>query len=142
MGFLVNRIPSRMLAEDLSQDFWLKLHTRLHLFDGSNFRAWAFQVLRNQIIDAGRKKKPSALAEALEPIAGDTLHDEREERTRALRACIKELPEPPRSTVMAWLSGRDYQTMSRADDVPMGTVASRMNRAKKQLAECVKGRLS
>jgi len=142
LTFLVNRTHNRSHAEDLSQDFWLKLHTRLHQFDGKNFRAWAFQILRRQIIDSARKKKPDAMPESVEPLTPAPIDDDREEKSRALHACINELPDPSKSLVVAWLAGQDYREMSEAQQLSAGTVASRLNRAKKQLADCVKGRMS
>lgn len=141
LAFLVSRTRNRSHAEDLSQDFWLKLHTRLNQFDGDNFRAWSFQVLRRQIIDAVRKKKPVAMPEHVEP-STTTIDDDHEEQSLALHTCVQEMTDPPKRLVVAWLAGEDYQKLAASQGIPEGTVASRLNRAKKELTECVKRRMS
>lgn len=58
-GFCMNRVANPVIAEDLSQDIFLKLIGRIETFDASrgSFSVWFWQLARNIVIDHYRAKK-------------------------------------------------------------------------------------
>src|SRR5262245_20124763 len=53
VAFLRARVPDE--ADDIHQDVWLRIMDALERFDGENFRAWAFRIARNILVDRWRK---------------------------------------------------------------------------------------
>lgn len=66
--FFMVRLGERMLAEDLTQDVFLKLLSRVETFDETrgNFLGWFWQIARNALADYYRKQKPLPLSEVME----------------------------------------------------------------------------
>ena len=73
-GFYMNRLRDRALAEDLTQEVFLKVVDRIRTFDSrkGNFSGWFWQLARNTLIDHWRSKKRKEI-----PVA--RLPEEREE---------------------------------------------------------------
>jgi RNA polymerase sigma-70 factor (ECF subfamily) len=133
-------------AEDLTQDVFLKIFKSLHTFDRrANFQTWLVSVSRNLCIDhyrSVRKERetidrdvdpgtltpasstPSALAEL-----------ERRDRAQMLRRAMDRLPGPLRQAVMLRdIQELSYQEIADRLHKPEGTVKSRINRGRTELA--------
>jgi RNA polymerase sigma-70 factor (ECF subfamily) len=139
-------------AEDLSQDIFLKLYGSLHRFDESqSFKAWMTAVGRNYLIDHYRRHRKHrrlldsgddalrAIPDKRESPVGDA---ERHERSEILRKGLASLPEVLRKAVIL----RDVQDMSYEEiatklGVPVGTVKSRINRGRAELATSLRADL-
>ncbi len=138
-------------AEDLTQDVYLRLWENLHLYrPGSSFMAWAWRVARNITIDAhrrSRREKDAAWldSQAMEQLpAGDDTHEqtERRQRLQMVAAGLRQLDEELAELVlMRDFGGMSYQEMAEALELPLGTVKSRLNRARLELATAVRRRL-
>lgn len=65
-GFAVNQLQDRTIAEDLTQDIFMKLVSRIETFDATRggFLVWFWQLARNTVIDHQRKKAPSVFSDA------------------------------------------------------------------------------
>ncbi|HPF62044.1 MAG: sigma-70 family RNA polymerase sigma factor [Gemmatimonadetes bacterium] len=130
-------------AEDLVQDTMLKALRAWGSFrPGSNARAWLVTILRNQFINTWRKRtrRPTAIDLEAIPELGDEDNPDPEgqffaslvddEVTRALDA----LPEEFRDVVLlSDLEGLPYQEVAEALEIPIGTVKSRLFRARRIL---------
>jgi RNA polymerase sigma-70 factor (ECF subfamily) len=143
--------PSTAEAEELTQEVYLRLWENLHRYNpGSNFMAWAWRVARNLLIDAHRRCRREREAAWLDPEiidhlpAADDPHAsaERRQRLRLVATGLRQLSEELSELVlMRDFAGMTYQEMAEAMDVPLGTIKSRLNRARLELATEVRRRL-
>jgi RNA polymerase sigma-70 factor (ECF subfamily) len=138
------------LAEDLAQDIFLKIFKSLDTFDRrANFQTWLISVSRNLCIDHYRsvRKEREIIdrdvdANELSPTSrdpGPIAALEQRDRVLLLRRALVELPRTLRMAVVM----RDIQEMSYQDiavtlGLPEGTVKSRINRGRTELARHVK----
>jgi RNA polymerase sigma-70 factor (ECF subfamily) len=134
------------LAEDLTQDVFLKLFKSLDTFDRrANFQTWLISVSRNLCIDHYRsvRKERESIArdvhpEDLAPIApGRSAYAELELRDRVelLRIALDTLAPTLRTAVMLRdIQELAYQEIADRLKLPEGTVKSRINRGRTELA--------
>jgi RNA polymerase sigma-70 factor (ECF subfamily) len=136
--------PSR--AEDLVQDTMLKAFRSWHQYQsGTNVRAWLLTILRNTFINDYRREKARGPTVDLSNIEEFSLFDEVGDRDpegrffsqivddEVVRA-IDGLPEEFRETlVLSDVEGLPYQEIARIIGVPVGTVKSRLFRARRAL---------
>ena len=124
------------LAEDLVQDAFLKAFRG---FRGGEPRAWLFAILRTSHLTwARRRSEPSADPEMLEAMASDADTPEaallRQGEVDAVRGAIESLPEPFRETlVLRELEELSYREIAEITSAPIGTVMSRLARARTML---------
>ena len=131
-------------AEDLVQETLLKAYKALDRFDGKYPRAWLLTILRNTNINTGRKKKPELLkdpdytfetAEHSDPETPETqvvdpLFDaELEMAFNALSDQFKAVIES------VDLRGLSYAETADRLEIPLGTVMSRLHRARNQMKQ-------
>ena len=130
-------------AEDLTQETFRLAQLRLHqLRDPQKLLSWLFSILRSCFLKARRKKLPiptDSLPEAEDP-AGTTSLDfiDREH----LQQALNQLSEEARVVLMLfYFEDMAYKDIATELDVPIGTVMSRLARAKQRLKK-VLGELS
>ena len=143
--------PSAAEAEELCQEVYFKLWENLYRYKpGSNFMAWAWRVAKNLIIDSYRRSRREREAAWLDPEiidrlpAADDPHEqtERRQRLRLIASSLRQIPEELASLVlMRDFGGLSYKEMAEATELPLGTVKSRLNRARLELATSVRRRL-
>src|SRR5689334_2928013 len=136
-------------AEDLTQDIFLKIFKSLHTFDRrANFQTWLVSVSRNLCIDHYRsvRKERETIdrdvdANELTPAApGQTAYQALEQRDRVdlLRKAMAELPPTLREAVVKRdIQELSYQEIADQLNLPEGTVKSRINRGRTELARQV-----
>jgi RNA polymerase sigma factor (sigma-70 family) len=144
---------NRTDAEDVVQDASLRAFRAIREFAGGNARAWLLSIVRNTAYSWLRKNRPTAVLtvediEAVE-LANAKPGDPNSETPEAaliaktdagqLRAAIAALPTPFRETlVLRDIEGLDYREIAEATDVPIGTVMSRLARARRRLIATLK----
>jgi len=143
--------PSAAEAEELCQEVYFKLWENLHRYkSGSNFMAWAWRVAKNLIIDSYRRARREREAAWLDPEiidhlpASDDPHEEteRRQRLRLIATSLRQISEELASLVlMRDFAGMSYKEMAEATELPLGTVKSRLNRARLELATSVRRRV-
>ena len=132
-------------AEDLSQEIFLKVFKSLDKFNrDADFSTWLSSVARNYCIDhyrAMRREKEvvveDLVAMDLAPAASGNPHRALEDRDRRsfLRRGLALLPEKLKEAVILRdLQGLSYQEMADRLRLPEGTVKSRINRGREELA--------
>jgi RNA polymerase sigma-70 factor (ECF subfamily) len=132
-------------AEDLTQEVFLKVFRSLEKFNrDADFGTWLSSVARNYCIDRYRASKrekevlvEDALAYDLAPAAFGNPHRALEERDRRglVRRGLELLPDKLREAVILRdLQGLSYQEMAVRLALPEGTVKSRINRGREELA--------
>ena len=142
--------PSAAEAEELCQEVYFKLWENLHLYKpGSNFMAWAWRGAKTLIIDSYRHSRREREAAWLDPEiinqlpATDDVHEqtERRQRLRLIATSLRQIPEELATLVlMRDFAGMSYQELAEATELPLGTVKSRLNRARLELATSVRRR--
>jgi RNA polymerase sigma-70 factor, ECF subfamily len=133
-------------AEDLTQDVFLKLYKSLDTFDRrANFQTWLISVSRNLCIDhyrAVRKERETINRdvdpEDFAPVSTDPRADtqlEQRDRVRLLRQALDKLAPTLRTAVMLRdIQELTYQEIADKLHLPEGTVKSRINRGRTELA--------
>jgi RNA polymerase sigma-70 factor (ECF subfamily) len=137
-------------AEDLTQDIFLKIFKALNTFDRrANFQTWIISISRNLCIDHYRSVRKERQTIAREVDTTD-LQPASRERTpyalaehRDLRAQLKQALETLPSTLRTAVVLRDLQELSYQEiadqlQLPEGTVKSRINRGRLELARQLK----
>jgi RNA polymerase sigma-70 factor, ECF subfamily len=134
------------LAEDLTQDIFLKLYRSLDTFDRrANFQTWLISVSRNLCIDHYRsvRKERETMNRDVDPSTLMPASKDRSayaelelrDRVQLLRAALETLPPTLRTAVlMRDIQELTYQEIADKLDVPEGTVKSRINRGRTELA--------
>src|ERR1700692_4107347 len=135
-------------AEDVVQDASLRAFRAIRSVAGGSARAWVLSIVRNTANSWLRKNRPTAVVvvEDLEAVEaaytkaadpdGETPEAALIAKTDAerLRAAIAALPTPFRETlVLRDIEGLDYREIAEATEVPIGTVMSRLARARGRL---------
>ncbi len=142
------------LAADATQEAFLSAFRGLNSYRGGSFKAWLLRTVTNACYDELRRQKRRPAAR-LEPDTGDGdemetprwLADpsmtpeqkvEAEELEHAIQHCLENLPLEFRTVVvMADIQGLDYAEVAAAVRVPLGTIKSRLARARLRLRECL-----
>ena len=137
-------------AEDLTQDIFIKLHHALSKYDfGKNFTAWFLTLAKNQLIDEYRRTKweKRQRDDFDEQIASAAAADDPEhglvgeESRRMLWRGLNHLPNDMRmALILKEIQGKTYEEVAEILGLPVGTVKSRINRGRLQLAKILKDR--
>ena len=128
--------------DDVMQDVFLRAYQGLPRFRGdASIRTWLHRITTNVCLDAIRRRRPVESLDDIDrpeaPAAGPD-PAERALTRHALSAAIDELPTEQRAiVVLVDVEDADYSTVSRLLGIPTGTVASRLNRARRRLRETV-----
>jgi RNA polymerase sigma-70 factor (ECF subfamily) len=133
-------------AEDLAQDIFLKIFKALHTFDRrANFQTWIISISRNFCIDHYRsvRKERETMARDVDPSTltpvsrerGPLSQLEQQDLKHLIRLALAELPVTLReAVVMRDLKEYSYQEIATTLGLPEGTVKSRINRGRLELA--------
>jgi RNA polymerase sigma-70 factor (ECF subfamily) len=140
-------------AEDLVQEACLRAFRFLETYRGGNSRAWFLAIVRNTYYSDRKRNRSQArnvpfdedsleegdIADAFWATGEDPVRDlEREEARRLVREALDELPEEFREVlVLRELEDLSYQDIARIVQIPLGTVMSRLSRARKLLCKGV-----
>ena len=140
-------LGSRAQAEDVAQDTFISAYRSLGRFRGGNLRSWLLRIASNQSYDhirSTRRKREQSLDESLEnpafrePASADS--PEREAESGELRAEIQRgilsLPVDQRTVlVMIDVNGLSYEEAAEATGASIGTVKSRLSRARARVRD-------
>lgn len=126
-------------ADDLVQETMLRALKNIDSFEpGTNMSAWLFTILRNLFRSEYRKRKREV--EDATGMYADSLESQPEQSTRLefeeLRAALDKLPDDQREAViLVGASGFSYEEAAAICGCAVGTIKSRVNRARNRLAE-------
>jgi RNA polymerase sigma-70 factor (ECF subfamily) len=140
-------------AEDLTQEVFLKVYRTLHLYrpESGALETWIVRVARNRFIDHYRKYKTErvrtapledhheASAYPTSPMEtpGDML-DRKEAAERVHRLLDRLPPEQREAVILRDLEELTYEEIAELTHVPVGTVKSRINRGRIELARLLR----
>lgn len=139
----LNMMGSREDAEDCAQEAMLKAFRGFSRFEGrSKFSTWLYSIATNVCLDALRARRDAVSLELMMESGFEVPDDapeayerlEASERRRLLKAALKELPPDFKAALtLVDLHGLPYQEAADALGLPLGTVKSRVSRARSQL---------
>ncbi|MGM0486419.1 MAG: RNA polymerase sigma factor [Planctomycetota bacterium] len=150
---LLHMVGSREEAEDVCQEAFVQAFVKLETFGGrSAFYTWLYRIAFNVAVSRKRRKRTDLSIDEHrertgdEPVDGGARpgdHVLREEQVRQVRAAINTLSEPYRAIlVLRDIEGCCYETIAEILDLPLGTVRSRLHRARLHLRDRLQGMLS
>lgn len=129
-------------ADDLVQAACEKALTRLDQFEvGTRLDSWMFRIVQTQWIDLARRRNTRGdpvAADDIPDIADDNAHRTVEERNHLVFVlnAMQRLPEEQRAVLMlVCVEDLNYREAAAVLDVPMGTIMSRLSRARLRLSE-------
>ncbi|RIK28909.1 MAG: RNA polymerase subunit sigma-24 [Anaerolineae bacterium] len=143
-------------AADASQEAFISAFKSISSFRGGSFKAWLMRTVTNACYDELRRQKRRPTT-PLEPDANDgeemdspkwladpnmtpAQQAEADEVEHAIQHCLDNLPLDFKTVVvMADIQGMDYTEVAAAIRVPLGTIKSRLARARLRLRECLQG---
>jgi RNA polymerase sigma-70 factor, ECF subfamily len=134
------------LADDLVQDTAARAIEKQHLYDPSRpLRAWLYAVLRNLFINGLRKRKQFHVVKTVDDLTdGEDAVQPEQEQGMALRLitdALDRLPPQHREVIaLVSLEEMSYRDVSEILGVPMGTVMSRLSRAREQMRGLLESR--
>jgi RNA polymerase sigma-70 factor (ECF subfamily) len=158
---IVYNVAYRIMGEhgaagDACQEAFISAYQKLEQYRGGSFKAWLLRIATNACYDELRRRKRQPVAPLMpEMDDGERLEDpywiedesdspeelsEQAELEQAIQHCINELEEKFRTTlILVEVEGLDYETASEAADAPLGTIKSRLARARARVQECLQG---
>ena len=144
------------LAQDAAQEAFISAFRSISTFRGGSFKAWLMRTVTNACYDELRrqKRRPTTPLEPetsegeemdspkwlADPNMTPAERSEADELEHAVQHCLDALPMEFRTVVvMADIQGMDYSEVATASKVPLGTIKSRLARARLRLRECLRG---
>jgi RNA polymerase sigma-70 factor (ECF subfamily) len=128
-------------AEDVVQEAYLRAFRGFAGYRGGNSKAWLLAIVRTSFFDSTRgRRDESAEANEEEADAADTPEEAliRAADAAALRRAVDGLPEPFRETlVLRELEEMSYREIGDLMKAPLGTIMSRLSRARRMLASAL-----
>jgi len=143
-------------AEDAVQEAFISAYKKLHTYRGGSFKSWLLRIVSNACYDEFRRRKRQPVAPLYpenqngnETESVSWLEDTEEkpeefvlrnELSEAIQICLDRLEFDFRTiVVLVDLQGMDYASAAKVVDRPLGTVKSRLARARRNLKECLHG---
>lgn len=139
-------------AADAAQDAFIAAYRRLDTYRGGSFRAWLYRIATNTCYDELRRRKrrpvtaiddlPGADADDGPPLPADGESPEQAaqqaELARAIEQCIEGLHTDQRAVlVLSDVEGMNYQEITEITGATLGTVKSRLSRARAGVRNCL-----
>jgi RNA polymerase sigma-70 factor (ECF subfamily) len=138
-------------AQDLTQEVFLRIFKTLKTFraEEGSFTTWMARLTRNLLIDNYRRKRQDRMTDSIEPqlmvleealtssARPDGLVAGREARERLQAGLQKLSPELRETLILRDLEEMEYREIAQVLHIPEGTVKSRLNRARAELARII-----
>ena len=124
-------------SEDLLQDCVEKVLRNRVQWRGVNMRAWAYRIMTNLHLNTRRAlaRRPAVGIEAADGVAAPIAPPDPLERNRLVQA-LQSLPDEARAVLMlVAVEGHSYQEVAGILEIPVGTVMSRLSRARQALRQ-------
>jgi RNA polymerase sigma-70 factor, ECF subfamily len=144
--FALAQTGSREAADELVQAACERALSRLDQFTpGTRLDSWMFRIIQTMWIDRKRYagRRPEAGTKVIELMPFDArIHDQAEARAdlAIVRAELARLPDEQRLVLaLVAIDGQSYQEAAETLGVPIGTIMSRLSRARRRLVEALEG---
>jgi RNA polymerase sigma-70 factor (ECF subfamily) len=141
-------------AEDVCQEAFIKAYQKIKLFKGESIKSWLMRIVTNTAIDFIRKTKRNQeiplypqdekedLIENVDWLIDENLtpeeHSIQSYLNQAIQNCINSLPPEFRAVlILIDVNTMDYKEASQTLQIPLGTIKSRLLRARKKIQACL-----
>lgn len=146
---LFHSLGCREEAEDVAQEAFVAAYVKLSSFkQNSAFYTWLYRIAFNTAISRRRKKRPNRSVDSQKELTGSEPIDpgdtpegalERSERIDQVQTALQQLGDEQRSIlVLREMEDCSYEEISSILEIPVGTVRSRLHRARAQLRDELK----
>lgn len=134
-------VGDRATADDLVQDTLERAWAKLHLYRrGTDLRAWLFTVMHNVHVNRVRATRPTDMLEDEMPELAQRAPQGDALLVRDLDRAIARLPAEQKAVLLlVTLEEMSYEEVARALGIPIGTVMSRLSRAREKLRAMMLG---
>lgn len=145
-SFAFKLTKNKMDADDLVQETAIKAYKNFDKFSqGSSFKNWTFTILKNTFISKYRKRKKSKVVSqsveeleyAIEPTFMVLEEASDKKVVRSIKKCINQLSTKSQKPFTMYINGYQYEEIATGLDIPLGTVKSRINYARKKLKSMI-----
>lgn len=143
-------------AEDATQEAFISAYKSIRSFRGGSFKGWLLRIVTNACYDElrRRKRRPTTPLEPLDeddeeiesphwiadPGESPEQSAERQELSLAIQNCLEQLPEEFKAVViLVDIQAIDYTEAAEVMHLPLGTIKSRLARARVRLRDCLQG---
>lgn len=143
-------------AEDATQEAFISAYKSIRSFRGGSFKGWLLRIVTNACYDElrRRKRRPTTPLEPLDdddeeiesphwiadPGESPEQSAERQELSLAIQNCLEQLPEEFKAVViLVDIQSIDYMEAAEVMHLPLGTIKSRLARARVRLRDCLQG---
>ncbi|MCX8276741.1 MAG: sigma-70 family RNA polymerase sigma factor [Dehalococcoidia bacterium] len=146
---VLRMVRNRAAAEDITQDAFISAFRKISSYRGGIFRAWLFRIAKNAALDYLRKINRRAETSIDEDIVyfSETVKDDTQdpvadalnsELASLIEHCLGGLSDDHRlAMVMIDVEGHQYDEVAESIGISIGTVKSRLNRARARMRDCV-----
>jgi len=141
-------------AEDATQEAFISAYRKLHTYRGGSFKAWLLRIVTNACYDElrRRKRRPTTPLEPTDDFdeeiesphwladPGEAPEDTalRGELSEAIQYCLNDLSDDFRTVViLVDIQGMDYAEAADVMGTPLGTIKSRLARARRGMRQCL-----
>jgi len=143
---VVHVVGSREDARDLVQDAFVQAFLRLESFQGASaFYTWLYRIALNLSLSWKRKQRPIQSVDQVREVSGSEPIDQgarpeqnldQDERAGQVRRALAQLSDEHRQVlVLREMEGASYETIAAMLELPIGTVRSRLHRARLELRD-------
>ena len=148
-GVALRMVRNAPLAEDLAQDAFISAFRNLNQYRGGSFKSWLMRIVRNATLDSLRRtqRRPTdSLDENMVAFESQLVSDEptpedvaeNAERGDHIKEVMAELhPDQKMALVLIDVEGYSYEDAAQAMSVGIGTVKSRLSRARARMREAL-----
>jgi len=144
ISMINNIINDQHMCEDIAQDVFFTAYKKLASFDParSNFSTWLFTIAKNKSLNALKKKRALSMSQLPEKADSRNPSDELDEKELfdELDKILQTLPARQKTAfVLAEFEKLSYAEIAQIEGVRIGTIKSRINRAKRKLSSALEG---
>jgi len=150
-------LSDHMAADDITQNTFINAHRHIKSFRSGSFRAWLLRIAANQCYDELRraKRRPTQPLTHVDMESGEEFDDpvwladdgelpedflQSKELEAAIQRCIDQLKANFKAMlILIDIQGMDYKEASSVSNTPIGTVRSRLARARDKVQKCLQG---
>jgi RNA polymerase sigma-70 factor (ECF subfamily) len=149
-------LSDQQAAEDVTQAAFLSAYRNIRQFRGGSFRSWVLRIVTNGCYDELRRRQrhPQTSLEMINPESDDAFDNpawvkddnpgpeqvyDQNQLQEAIQHCLDDLADEFRAVVVLIdIEGMDYQEVSHVVGKPLGTIKSRLSRARFKMKDCLK----
>lgn len=143
-------------AADATQEAFISAYKKLHTYRGGSFKSWLLRIVSNACYDEYRRRKRQPVVPLVpeneegeeiqspawmeDPGEGPEEFAQRKELSKAIQTCLDRLDYDFRTVVvLVDIQGLDYRAAADVIESPLGTVKSRLARARQSMQDCLQG---